>query len=147
MKKIIPFVLVVLVVAGAMFYAGINYAKAKGAKGFGNFQNLTSAQRQQMGAGNSGTAGGNFGRGLIGEVLSKGDGSFTIKLKDGSTNIIFVGADTKISKSVEAVADDVKVGAEIMVSGDKNSDGSYAAKTINLTPPALPIANTPPAQK
>lgn len=79
--------------------------------------------------------------------MSKDDGSFTLKLKDGSTNIIFVGADTKVSKSVETTAGEIKVGAEIMVSGDKNSDGSYIAKTINLTPSALPQANIQPAQK
>jgi hypothetical protein len=146
MKKIIPFVIAVLVVSGAMFYAGISYAKAKGAKGFGNFPSPTSAQRQQMGAGARDVAGGNFGRGLAGEVLSKVDGSFTLKLKDGSTNIIFTGANTKISKSVEATADDIKVGAEIMVSGDKNSDGSYAAKTINLNPPVLPATASPPSK-
>jgi len=57
---------------------------------------------------------------------------FHDKIKRRLNKYCFVGADTKISKSVEVTADDVKVGAEIMVSGDKNSDGSYAQKQSNL---------------
>lgn len=137
MKKIMPFVIVLLAVAGGMFYAGVNYTKAKGVRSFGNFQNFTPEQMQEMRAGAGGTAGTRAGRDgaggfASGEIISKDDKSVTIKLSGGGSKIIFFSDATKITKSVNGTSDDLKVGESITAGGDSNSDGSVTAKTIQL---------------
>ncbi len=119
----------------------------------GDFQNLSSEERQQrfqeLGAnvsgvfggdheGEDGFRGGRFGSGtggsrsLTGEVISQSDDSLTIKLSDGSTKIVFVSDSTQITKSVDGTIDDLSEGEQIFVSGSENPDGSYTAQIIQL---------------
>ena len=118
-------------------------------------QNLSLEERQQrfreLGANISGVFGqdhdggeggfrGRFGSGsdgsrlLSGEIISQSEGSFTIKLSDGSTKIVFVNNSTQITKSVDGTLDDLSGGEQVFVSGDQNPDGSYTAETIQLRP-------------
>jgi len=143
-------------------YSGDNSTASIGGRtGFSqeDFQNLSPEERQQrfqeLGANGSGAFdgdhesgafrgdheggfGGRFGSGaggsrpLTGEIISQGDGSFTIKLNDDSTKIVFVSDSTQITKSVDGAIDDLSEGEQIFVSGDENPDGSYTAKTIQL---------------
>ena len=55
-------------------------------------------------------------------------------MTDGSSKIVFFSDSTEISKTTEGAVDDIEIGKQIMVSGDQNSDGSYTAKTIQLSP-------------
>jgi hypothetical protein len=132
MKKIIIPIIIVLVIAiaGGAFYGGMKYGQNKISSQRSSFQNLSPEQRQQFAQG-AGRAGANF---LSGEVISKDEKSLTIKLPDGSTKIIFFSDSTQISKTTEGSIGDIEIGKQIMVSGDQNSDGSYTAKTIQLSP-------------
>ena len=142
MKKTILIFLVLIVLIGVgSFYGGMKYQQSKSSlsrvSGQG-FQNLTEEQHQQMLQGNAG-AGIQRGRGnganfLVGEVISKDEKSLTLKMSDGGSKIVFFSASTKISKMTDGSVNDVEVGKTITVNGQQNSDGSYTASTIQLSP-------------
>lgn len=135
MKKILPiFIVVVLIVGGVCFFAGMKYGQSKNSflKNFPNFDGAQSWQRQQTGTG--------FGRmsdrgGFIsGEIISKDEKSITVKLPDGGSKIIFFSDTTTIAKSTDGSASDLENGKTVMVSGTSNSDGSVTAANIQIKP-------------
>lgn len=154
MNKLLPIIIAVTVIIGSgAFYGGMKYTESKSSRGGfsqAGFQNLSSDERwqrfQELGA-NIGEAfnqdhegdgfRGRFGSGdgnrsLSGEIISQNESSFTIKLNDGSTKIVFVNDSTQITKSIDGTLDDLNEGEQIFVVGDENPDGSYIAKTIQL---------------
>ncbi|MFH1780427.1 MAG: hypothetical protein ABH841_00225 [Candidatus Nealsonbacteria bacterium] len=134
MKKIIPIIIALAIVGGGGFFVGMKYEETK------------IPQRQQFFQGN---VGGTIQRGvergtgagfLNGEVIDKDGQSLTLKMTDGSSKIVFFSASTAISKTAEGTINDVEIGKQIMVSGTQNSDGSYTANTIQLSPSTrLPV--------
>jgi hypothetical protein len=138
MKKIIPILVVILlVVGGGVFYGGMKYGESKGGPGnFSrqNFQNLSEEERQQISQGKAGEMGMGTNSGLSGEVIAKDEQSLTLKAQDGSSKIVFFSDSTTISKMTEGSINNIEIGKQIMVGGEQNSDGSYTAKTIQLSP-------------
>ena len=124
--------IVVIVVAIAAFFGGMKYAQSQ----------TTAANSAQIGvAGLQGGQGriraGNFGQSAnatSGQILSMDDKSITVQLRAGGSKIIFYSPSSKITKSVDGVASDLKVGENIMANGTANSDGSLTAQTIQLRP-------------
>jgi hypothetical protein len=147
MKKNLPFILIGLVLIILAFYGGMKLGQGNGSKrGFGNFQNLTPEQQQQMTQRFGNGIGRNVGNANTGEIIAKDSQSITIKLRDGGSKIIFFSGSTKISKSTDGVSDDLAVGANVMVDGTVNQDGSLTAQTIrinNLPPVINPLTNQP----
>jgi len=147
MKKIIPIIVVLIIIVGGAFFGGMKYGQSKNP--FSNFsrqdfQNLSSEQRQQLFQGN---IGGSFQRGagsnfLNGEVIAKDENTLTLKMPDGGSKIVFFSGSTKILKTTDGSIDDIGAGEQIMVSGEQNSDGSYTAKTIQLSPRFLAPRNS-----
>jgi len=129
-KKIIPIIITIVIIGSGAFYGGMKYGQNKISSQRSSFQNLSPEQRQQFvqSAGRTGT---NF---LSGEVISKDEKSLTIKLPDGGSKIVFFSDSTQISKTTAGIIDDIEIGKQIMISGNQNSDGSYTAKTIQLSP-------------
>jgi len=139
MKKIIPIIIALVIVGGGAFYGGMkygqstrqNFAKQNLGGSSQNFQNLSQEQRQQLLQGRTGGgAGANF---LNGEVIAKDEQSLTLKMSDGGSKIIFFSDSTTISKMTDGSINDIEIGKQVMVSGEQNSDGSYTAKTIQLS--------------
>jgi hypothetical protein len=125
-KKILPIIIALVIVGGGAFYGGMKYQQNK-IPSRGNLQGLPSGQDQQFRSRNGNTS--DF---LGGEVLSKDNQSITIKTQNGNSQIVFFSASTTVSKMADGSIDDVTVGKQIMVTGGKNSDGSYNAKTIQI---------------
>jgi hypothetical protein len=143
-KKLLSiFIVIVLIIAGGAFFAGMKYGQGKGSGSFSRagFQNPSSEERQQR-IQQAGTAGGfrtmggnNRGNGFIsGEIISKDDASITVKLPDGGSKIVFFSEATDITKSAEGTSGDLTTGEAVMVSGTSNSDGSITANLIQLRP-------------
>lgn len=134
MKKEIIIPAVILLLVGS-FYSGMQYGKNQ----------VTSAASQQggrtrVGAGNgTGTGGGarGFGAGggaVNGTVLSLSNNSLTVKLRDGSSRIVFFSSSTSIGKQTAGLIADINTGSDITVMGSANADGSVTAQNIQLRP-------------
>ncbi len=127
MKKIIPIVIAVVLIGGS-FYGGMLYGEGKNAMPWPqDFQGNVTGNFQRGTAKESGATM------LNGEVIAKDEQSLTLKMADGSSKIIFFSASTPISKMAEGTVSDVAIGKQIAVTGTQNSDGSYTAKTIQLS--------------
>jgi hypothetical protein len=127
---------VAILVGGLSFYGGVQYAKGS----------TPPASTQGSGqGGGSGFRGGRNGGGangsnLSGSILSKDAQSITLSLRDGGSKIVFYSGTTEISKFVAGTADDLAVGANVMVNGTANSDGSVTSKMIQIRPANAPGA-------
>jgi len=128
MKKIILSITALIIIGAAAFWGGRQYEKNKISSQRGGFQNLSSEQRQQI-AQRAGRMGANF---LSGEIINKDEKSLTIKLRDGSTKIIFFSDATQVNRITEGSLSDLEVGKQVMVFGEENTDGSFTAKSIQF---------------
>lgn len=133
-KNIIIAIIAIIAVGGCMFYAGMRYEKSK-LKLPGMFRNGGpdfSGNNKPSGLNNRNN--GMQGGFADGEIISKDDKSITIKIKDGSSKIIYFSDSTVIGKATQGSITDLEVGQQIMINGEKNSDGSLAAKNIQIRP-------------
>lgn len=123
MKKVFLVVIVTILVGAASFFGGIKYQQSKMPRFPGNFQ----GQRGQLGQ--------RAAQGLrpvSGTIISQDEGSITVKLPDESSKIILLTEQSTINKTEEGSADDLSEGAEVMVFGQENSDGSITAQNIQI---------------
>lgn len=114
---------VVVVLLGASFYGGTVYGKsgmrARGQIGMGQFM------------GGMGMRGGGMNGGFTaGQILSKDQTGITLKLQDGSTKIVLIGATTQVMKEASSTVDDLSEGEQVTVVGTQNGDGSITARTV-----------------
>lgn len=130
-KKIFIIVLITIFCAGGIgFFAGVTYN-----------QNKTLKERQiriQQFDGNSGQTGqrgarsfggGNF---MTGEIITRDDKSLTLKLRDGSSKIIFLSESTEVGAFVKKEIKDLQVGQIVNLNGKLNPDGSLTALLIQI---------------
>ncbi len=114
-----------LVFGGVGFWGGSQYAKSAVPER-GMF-----VAGGQFGGGRSMRSAGSF---VSGEIVSTDQSSFTLKMQDGSTKIVLLGASTTVSEMTQAPASSLKVGAQVVVTGATNSDGSLSAQMVQLRP-------------
>jgi len=143
MKKALSIIMAIIILGSGTFYGGMKYQQNKSSLGDSsrqNFQNLSAEQRQQILQGNivnslgereDKISGQNF---LTGEVIAKDEESLTLKIPEGGSKIVFLSDSTQISKTTYGSISDIEIAKQIKVIGEQNSDGSYTAKTIQLSP-------------
>lgn len=134
-NKVIAVIIGVVLVGGGSFYAGMRYGQ--GGRGTRNLGGGT-VRFQQGGAGME-SARGIRGNGAdsgftTGEVISKDDKSVTLKLRDGGSQIVFLPGSTAVMKTVGGSAADVSVGAQLVITGTANPDGSLTAQSVQVRP-------------
>lgn len=71
---------------------------------------------------------------ITGEVVSVDATSLTVKLRDGSSKVILMSEKTSVGKAVEGKKEDIIKGAQVMVGGESNSDGSLTATSVQIRP-------------
>lgn len=132
MNKTVIFVIALVVVACAAFYGGTMYAKAQAPqRGSGQFAAAGGGAFAGR-TGGTGRAGGGF---TAGQVVSVQDGSLTIEEQNGSsTEIVLTSPSTQILKTVSGSLNDLTAGAQVVVTGTSNSDGSLTAQSIQIRP-------------
>ncbi|OGN28154.1 MAG: hypothetical protein A3A33_02255 [Candidatus Yanofskybacteria bacterium RIFCSPLOWO2_01_FULL_49_25] len=145
MSKIITAVLVVIVGFGA-FFGGSAYANNKAATtrqarigaagGFGAGRGVAG--------GTGGIEGMNAGGFSNGDIIAKDATSITIKMRDGSSKIVFYSGTTEVGKFVSGNTDDLAVGKTVTITGKANTDGSITAKSIQVRP-SMPSPSATPA--
>jgi len=141
MKKLILFIIVLIIVGAGAFLGGMKYQQNKISSQRTSFQNLSPEERQQRlrelgantGAGFRGGADNGQRSGFTaGEIIAKDDKSVTVKLQNGGSKIVFLSDSTEITKSAAGALSDLEIGKNIIVNGTANSDGSVTAQTIQL---------------
>ncbi len=137
MKNSLLLMIVLVIVVGAgSFYGGMRYEQSKTpSRGAGADAQMRGRFRGMGGLG-FGMGGGRGGDGFaIGEILSKDDKSFTLKLRDGGSKIIFYTTSTQVRKTTDGNLDELTVGKQVTVNGAANSDGSVTAQMVQMRPP------------
>jgi hypothetical protein len=139
-NQIIGAFVVLIIVGGGAFYAGMSYGGSKaavpngftmgtgGAGGAGGFPGGRTGAR--------GAAGGGF---TAGTIVSSGSGTISIQQQNGSsTEIVLVGPSTQIFKTVAGSASDLSVGTmKLPLPAPANSDGSMTASSIQVRPSGI----------
>lgn len=84
----------------------------------------------------------------VGEITSVDSSSITIKTPDGGSKIIMISDSTTVNQATKVDKTSLKVGSQISVSGDQNTDGTVTGKIINLnSATATASATITPATK
>jgi len=126
-KILIPvFVLLILLVGVGGFFAGMKYQQTK-RPSRGDFQGRMGTRQ-----GFPGTPNQQGSQAVRGEIISKDEGSITVKLTDDSSKIVLFSETTEINKATKGSAEDLQTGQQVMVFGQKNEDGSVSALNIQL---------------
>lgn len=73
-----------------------------------------------------------FAKETIGEVTSVDDSSITVKTPDGSSKIVMISDSTTVNQATKVDKTNLKVGSQVSISGDQNTDGTVTGKIINL---------------
>ncbi len=137
-KHLIGAVVILIIIAGAAFWGGMAYGKGQAASAraaaFGNFVGGTGAAGRTGFTGRTGAAGG----GTAGKIISTSQGSITVELPSGSTQIVLLGDTTQILKTTSGSAADLTTGTNVVVSGPSNSDGSLTASSVQVRPAGAP---------
>lgn len=119
---------------GSVFFGGYEYRNYKLKKTVGNITAGNGTFQRFMGNRNGGQNGGMMRNGVFGSILSMDDKSFTVKLADGSTKLVFFSDTTTYSNTISATKADLKTGINVAVIGSPNSDGSVTATNVQLNP-------------
>lgn len=137
-KQIVSLVVVAIVFAGGGFFGGMKYAQSKAPAipaGRGQFAG--------QGFGGRGARGANGMAFVGGQVMSVDNGTITVKLMNGGSQIIILAPSTQFRKAVDGTAADVAVGKQITVTGSQNSDGSLTAQNVQIRNMAPNATSTP----
>ncbi|MEI6288398.1 MAG: hypothetical protein WCP18_02310 [bacterium] len=150
MKNTILVAIIVAVVFGAGgFYGGMQFSKGKNSTpnfAGGNFRGGANAGAGMAGgAQRRGQAGGGF---VNGQILSADANSLTIQLRQGNnatgttanagSKIVLFSDATEVGKFVSGTPADLVAGANVMVTGKTNTDGSISAQSIQIRPIGAP---------
>lgn len=127
MKSNVLLVAIMVIVVGAGgFFAGVKYQQSQQPSRI-DFQAMRGVRQGVSGI--QRPAGSETVRG---EIISQDEESITVKLPDESSKIVLISENTEINKATEATVEDLETGAQVMVFGQMNSDGSISASQIQL---------------
>ncbi len=137
-RMIVGILLVTLVVAGGAFYGGMVYGKGQAQTAFGG-PGLPGSAPNGMGPGGTPPAGlgqpGNAQAGMmVGQITEISATGLTITDSNGKQTQIKVSDTTLIEKQASVTLTDLTQGETVMISGSQQSDGSIAARSVQVAP-------------
>ncbi|MDD4938069.1 MAG: hypothetical protein PHX34_03595 [Candidatus Shapirobacteria bacterium] len=155
-NQIIAVLVLLVVFSGASFFAGTKYQQKKLTAGFSQQMAGSNRLNTGRGAGNNTNTNTNIDtaknrgqtpgfRQTVGEIISLDDTSITVKMVDGSSKIVLISDSTSVNQSVTASKADLKIGLQVAVMGDQNTDGSVTGQSIEINPHIATV--TPIAQQ
>lgn len=111
-----------VVVGVGAFYGGMLFGR-----------NQVTAQRAAR-FGANGAAGARRSGFATGTVLSADASSVTVKLASGGSQTIYLAPTTRMTRSQDATASDLKAGENVIVTGQADSGGQVTARSIQIVP-------------
>jgi hypothetical protein len=138
MKTVIWAVLAALLAGAAGFYVGVTYQKNQSQAGIAG----RVGGQNGAGQGGGGRASGNGQRGTsrmggsvtTGTILAQDATSITVKTSDGGSKKLFLSVQTRYSQQQQLTAADLKVGDQVLVTG-QDASGGFDARTVTVVPP------------
>lgn len=82
--------------------------------------------------------GGNGGGFASGQVTAKDNQTITFQLPNGNSEVVLYSSSTQVSMPTTASLNDVTVGAQVMIGGTQNADGSVTAQSIQIRTASTP---------
>jgi uncharacterized protein Veg len=145
MKKtviiIVTLLVVVAVVAGS-FWAGMSFGQARANQGRERFRGPGGQGPGLFGTPQPGQRGaGRLGGGVMGTIEAVEGDTLVVTTQEGTTRVQTTDT-TLIEKYTAVTIGDLKAGEGVMVSGTRQDDGSYTARSIRV----LQIPPTPQPQ-
>lgn len=139
--KIVLGVVLVLAVAGGSFVGGMAVGKSQARASLPSFDAAGGppgmvVQGSGRPAGQSG-AGSTRGGMLAGEIVSIDAGVLTLKDQSGEQVQVHVTDTTLIQKQADVTIDDLEAGETVFVSGTRGDDGSYTARSVQVSSQGL----------
>lgn len=122
-------VVALLIGAAGGYFSATTFGKSAGPSGDhqgrpGGFQGRPGQNSQWQSDG---------GR-VFGEVQSVNDGRITVQSQDGGSQIVLLNDNTSYQRTIDGSAADVTAGTRVLVTGQKNPDGSTTAAAIQILP-------------
>ena len=144
---VVPVVIASVIFAGAGFFGGMQYQKMqRGGFAAGQFGGRGGNGQRMMGGPGGPNGQNNFSRPVNGEIISSDDKSITVKSSDGSSKIILINDQSKISEATDSTKSALTTGKNVVVFGTTNQDGSVTAQNIQLNPQGMMFGQRNPGQ-
>jgi hypothetical protein len=126
-------VIIAIVIAIGLFYAGDVYGKSQAP--MASTPGANNAGQYTRAGGRGGTGGSRVAGGAVGgSILSLTPTSMTVSLVGGGSRIVLLAPSTMVLKSTTGTLSDLTVGANVNVQGTANSDGSVSATSVQIRP-------------
>ncbi|MFA6184630.1 MAG: DUF5666 domain-containing protein [Candidatus Shapirobacteria bacterium] len=142
LKQMFPIstIIISLIALSIGFTGGFIYQKSKTPSFARNGQFQMAGGNNSNRIGNKGSTGNqmvgqgqrSFAKETIGEITSVDSSSITVKTNDGSSKIIMISDSTTVNQATKVDKNSLKVGSQISISGDQNTDGTVTGKIINI---------------
>lgn len=130
MNKAVVGVVGVVLLAGS-FYGGMVYGKNSVQNQSNNRRGNFSGMNFQ--GGNFPGGGRNGGNGAVnGDILSVGQNTFTVKLRDGGSKIVIFSPSTTVRAIQDVPQNVLQIGKNVIVAGTPNPDGSVTAQVVQV---------------
>lgn len=141
MKTVVWAVLAALLAGAVGFYVGVTYQKSQtqsALAGRSGGQNGSGVSGRGVNGGAPGNGQGGFGRqgGSVatGTILAQNATSITVKTADGGSKRVFFSANTRYIRQQQLTASDLKVGDQVLATGQP-ANGGIDARSISVVPP------------
>lgn len=134
-RKMIVAVLITAIVFGAVgFGGGMMIGKKSASPGVSGRMMGANGTPGGFPGQDAQSGGGNFSTGnvAVGKVTDKDDKSFTLKLADGSTRVVYYSSSTTFSKTETVTAGDVSVDTTVSAMGTATSGGDLTATRVTI---------------
>jgi len=142
MKKTVIIIVALLVVLAAVagsFWAGMSFGQARANQGRQQFRGPGGQGPGLLRTPQPGQGGpGRFGGGIMGTVEAVEGDTLVVTTQEGDISVQTTDT-TLIEKYTTVAISDLEAGEGVMVSGTRQDDGSYTARSIRVLqlPPAL----------
>ena len=125
-------VILILLCSGIAFFGGYKYGQSKKG-GFNPTEMKKDMLEGKMPTGNrNGSNGSGFGNQITGSISSISDGNFTVKMENGSSNIVYLSDNTYIGQMTQASKESLATGTQVLILGSSSTDGTFIAESVQI---------------